>query len=61
MYKVKLHAANSTVRFDNPTSMLRYIHSLNEKGIKYSLQFDRDGNESENVPAAPLRQPDGMR
>lgn len=61
MYKVKIHNQNTSIRFERPDSMLKYIQSLNTKGIKFTLEFERDGNDTEDVPAAPLRQPDGMR
>jgi hypothetical protein len=61
MYKVKIHNQNTSIRFERPDSMLKYIQSLNTKGIKFELEFERDGNDTEDVPAAPLRQPDGMR
>lgn len=61
IYKVRLKEQYTSIRFDKPESMLRYVHSLNEKGIKYELEFERYGDESKDVPAAPLRQPDGVR
>jgi|DEB0MinimDraft_10_1074344.scaffolds.fasta_scaffold21741_4 hypothetical protein len=61
MYKVKIHNQNTSIRFERPDSMLRYIQSLNSKGIKFELEFERDGNEPKDVPAAPFREPDGMR
>jgi hypothetical protein len=55
MYKVKLHQQRTSIRFERPDSMLRYIQSLNDQGVKFELQFERDADEPENVPAAPLR------
>ena len=55
MYKVKIQNQNTSIRFERPDSMLRYIQSLNTKGIKFTLEFERDGDDTENVPAAPLR------
>ena len=43
------------VRFERADSMLRYIQRLNDQGVKFELQFERDGDEPENVPATPLR------
>lgn len=61
MYRVKIHNQNTSIRFERPDSMLKYIQSLNTKGIKFTLEFERDGDEPQNVPATPFRQPDGMR
>ena len=55
MYKVKLRHQNTSIRFEQPDSMLRYIQSLNTKGIKFELEFEKDGNDTEDVPPAPLR------
>ena len=55
MYKVKLHQQRTSIRFERADSMLRYIQRLNDQGVKFELQFDSNGDEPENVPAAPLR------
>ena len=55
MYKVKLHEQRTSIRFERADSMLRYIQRLNNQGVKFELQFERDGDEPENVPATPLR------
>ena len=55
MYKVTLRHQNTSIRFERADSMLRYIQTLNNQGVRFNLEFERDGNESENVPAAPLR------
>jgi len=55
MYKDKIHNQNTSIRFERPDSMLKYIQSLNTKGIKFTLEFERDGDDTENVPATPLR------
>ena len=61
MYKVKLHQQRTSIRFERADSMLRYIQRLNDQGVKFELQFERDGDEPENVPATSLREPYGMR
>lgn len=55
MYKVKLHQQRTSIRFERADSMLRYIQRLNDQGVKFELQFDSNGDESENVLATPLR------
>jgi len=37
------------------------VDDLNLKGIKWELKIEDNGNEFENVPAAPFRQPEGVR
>ncbi len=61
MYKVKLRQQRTSIRFERAESMLRYIQRLNDQGVKFELQFDSHGDESENVPATPLRKPNGLR
>jgi len=55
MYKVTLRHQNTSIRFERADSMLRYIKRLNDQGVKFELQFERDGDEPKNVPAASLR------
>lgn len=61
VYRIILPKAKSRVSFEDPASMMRYVDQLNEKGIKWELKIDDYGNESENVPAAPFRQPQSVR
>lgn len=42
MYKVKLHQQRTSIRFERADSMLRYIQRLNDQGVKFELQFERD-------------------
>jgi len=42
MYKVKLHQQRTSIRFEQADSMLRYIKRLNDQGVKFTLQFERD-------------------
>jgi len=60
-YRVILSDAKSRVTFSDASRMLQYIHTLNEKGISYTLQFDRDEDESEAISPAPLRHADELR
>jgi hypothetical protein len=61
VYRIILPEAKSRVSFEDPLSMIRYVDQLNDKGIKWELKIEDYGNELENVPAAPFRQPEGVR
>ena len=61
VYRIILPEAKSRVSFEDPLSMIRYVDDLNLKGIKWELKIEDYGNEFENVPAAPFRQPEGVR
>ena len=61
VYRIILPEAKSRVSFEDPLSMIRYVDDLNLKGIKWELKIEDYGNELENVPAAPFRQPQGVR
>lgn len=61
VYRITLPESKSRVSFEDPLSMIRYVDDLNLKGIKWELKIEDNGNEFENVPAAPFRQPEGVR
>lgn len=61
VYRITLPEAKSRVSFEDPLSMIRYVDDLNLKGIKWELKIEDNGNEFENVPPAPFRQPESVR